>query len=232
MISDIFSSFDPTNIISSSYLRGLFTWIISLFIWVTFIIPLWAPHSLMIVLFNLLKTYIYNQTKRTIGGNITSFPLTITRLFILLIIINITGLIPYVFRQTTHLVFTLSLAAPIWLSLIISAIFKSPLAWLSRLLPEGAPSPLNPFLSLVESLSIATRPITLSIRIVANISAGHIVLCLLGIYVAASWFTLSWLLLLLILIQIGYIIFEIGVAVVQSYIFCLLLSLYSNDHPS
>jgi F-type H+-transporting ATPase subunit a len=97
-------------------------------------------------------------------------------------------------------------------------------------LPGGAPGWLNPFLVLVESVRIFVRPITISVRLVANMRAGHVVLCLIGIY-CVCYFFLSWYLFLIILVvQISYIMFELGIGGIQSYIFRLLMSLYADDH--
>jgi len=74
------------------------------------------------------------------------------------------------------------------------------------------------------------RPITLSVRLVANMSAGHIVLRLIGIYRSSYLFINSLSFLVLLFIQVGYIIFEVGICLIQAYIFCLLLTLYADDH--
>lgn len=119
-----------------------------------------------------------------------------------------------------------------WLSLIISGASYYPSAFLAGLLPGGAPSWLNPFLVLIETTSIGVRPITLSFRLAANIRAGHIVLALIGIYAASALFVSLSASILLLSIQTLYILFELGICIIQAYIFCLLLSLYSDDHPS
>ena len=96
----------------------------------------------------------------------------------------------------------------------------------------GAPAPLNPFLVLIETVSILVRPITLSVRLIANISAGHIVLTLVGNYMTASLFIGgAFSIALLLSIQILYSVFEFGIGVIQAYIFCLLITLYSDEHP-
>jgi ATP synthase subunit 6 len=75
------------------------------------------------------------------------------------------------------------------------------------------------------------RPITLSFRLAANIRAGHIVIGLLGIYASSAFFVSSSSFITLMLIQIFYFIFEIGISLIQAFIFCLLITLYSDDHP-
>ena len=76
------------------------------------------------------------------------------------------------------------------------------------------------------------RPLTLSFRLAANMTAGHIVLGLIGIYMASAMLTLSKRILILIPLGIGYILFEFGICLIQAYIFCLLITLYRDDHAA
>lgn len=155
------------------------------------------------------------------------------RLFFFLIILNLIGLVPYVFSLTRHLVFAFSLGFCLWLVLIISGVAFNPSSVVARLLPIGAPSALNPFLVLIETVRILVRSITLSVRLIANISAGHIVLTLVGNYLRIILFLERALSLsLLVRIQVFYTIFEFAIRLIQAYIFCLLLTLYSDEHPS
>jgi ATP synthase subunit 6 len=111
-------------------------------------------------------------------------------------------------------------------------VFFNPTSVIAGLLPMGAPAPLNPFLVVIETVSILVRPVTLSVRLTANISAGHIVLTLIGNYLTARFFLSSvFSILLLALIQVFYTIFEFGISLIQAYIFCLLITLYSDEHP-
>nr|QGA73888.1 ATPase subunit 6 [Marenzelleria neglecta] len=173
------------------------------------------------------------QANRTFATNLKGFASILSALFILIISLNLMGVLPYVFSTTSHLLFSLSLGFPIWASMIISGIVSSPSSAAAHLLPAGAPSWLNPFLVLVETLSILVRPVTLCFRLAANLSAGHVVIGLVGSYLSnaiLSCNTISWILLMSV--QTGYTMFEFGVSLIQAYIFCLLLSLYSDDHPS
>nr|YP_009250798.1 ATP synthase F0 subunit 6 [Namalycastis abiuma]AMY15501.1 ATP synthase F0 subunit 6 [Namalycastis abiuma] len=193
----------------------------------TWIIPSnhkWSVYSLM----SMMNT----QSDRTSGRHLKGFNHTIVTLFTLIIMINAMGLLPYVFSFSSHLLFTLTFGLPLWLSLICSAVMYDTKSWIASLLPGGAPDWLNPFLVVIETISITVRPLTLSFRLAANMSAGHIVLSLIGAYAAAAAITNMPVFILLILTQIMYIIFEMGICLIQAYIFCLLLSLYSDDHPS
>lgn len=95
--------------------------------------------------------------------------------------------------------------------------------------PSGAPLGLAPFLVLIETVRILIRPLTLTVRLMANIRAGHIVLGLLANRLTVL--TGHILILPLALLNVGYMLFEFFVCVIQAYIFSLLISLYHAEHP-
>ena len=230
MITDIFSSFDPyISHIYSGYSPLLF-WIITSTSIILIYSTLWVSQTPVQKIITMASIIMFEQTKRRFGYNLKGYALIITPLFVILISINIIGLLPYAFRYSRHLVFTLTIGLPLWLALILSRFIYRPTSFAASLLPSGAPDWLNPFLVQIETIRISVRPITLSFRLAANIRAGHIVLALIGIYTATALFISSKTFLILISIQIGYLLFEAGICVIQAYIFCLLLTLYSNDH--
>lgn len=231
MIIDIFSSFDPGTY-SVFNLYSILIWLISIIFLTLNHSTFWINPTRLFWLNHSFHSIINEQASRTLGGSIKGFSSIISALFFLLIISNLLGLTPYTFRITSHLIFSLSFGLPLWLSLIISRVQFSPSSFIAHLLPAGAPDWLNPFLVLVETVRTIVRPLTLSIRLIANIRAGHVVLTLLGIYTAASLFAPSYSLVLLLLIQRFYVLFEVAICFIQAYIFCLLLTLYSDDHPS
>nr|ALS46249.1 ATP synthase F0 subunit 6 [Glycera unicornis] len=188
-----------------------------------------TPSSIIWLLSHPLET-MYLQSIRSSGLHLKGLSSAITPLFPMIIMINFMGLLPYTFSFSSHLIFTLTLGLPLWLSLIISSATHSPKSFAAALLPGGAPDWLNPFLVLIETISTLVRPITLSVRLAANMSAGHIVLGLIGIYTSAAMFSSLLATLALISTQILYILFEMGICLIQAYIFCLLLTLYADDH--
>lgn len=228
MIIDIFASFDPHNYLGISP---------SLLIWVTplifvYIIPssVWVNSTPRFFLTSTIFRTINNQVNTTSAKNLKSTHLITTALFIRIIIVNFYGLIPYSFSTTTHLSFTLVLALPLWLGIIISSVAKSPYNTVATLLPGGAPTWLNPFLVIIETIRMRVRPLTLAFRLAANIRAGHIVLTLIGIYLSSALFNRLIGAVSLSLFAAFYTAFEIGICLVQAFIFCLLITLYSNDH--
>ena len=219
---DIFSSFDDHN--STIFSAHLITWIISL--WSLFFVnsSYWINPSNLTTIISLPKQTINIQATRSYRINLGGFRLLVSSLFITIINFNILGLIPYVFRTTRHLAITFSLALPLWFSLIISSYSNNPYSSLAFILPLGTPTFLIPFLPIIETLRILVRPITLSIRLAANIRAGHIILTLIGDYLTITILTSNYMVTrLVILIQIGYFIFEIGIGIIQGYIFSLLI---------
>nr|YP_009582090.1 ATP synthase F0 subunit 6 [Nassarius sinarum]QBK82113.1 ATP synthase F0 subunit 6 [Nassarius sinarum] len=230
MLVDIFSSFDDNNQVFMSLY--VLMWIFSLITIVLFSSSYWVMSPRWLSIVSVFKDTASSQVFRSFGINMGGFVNIITGLFLFLILMNMSGLIPYVFSPTSHLAVSLSLGLPLWLTLIVSAIFYNPSSVVAGLLPMGAPAPLNPFLVIIETVSIMVRPITLSVRLTANMSAGHIVLTLIGNYLTASFFLSSvFSMLLLLSIQVLYTIFEFGISLIQAYIFCLLITLYSDEHP-
>nr|YP_009868675.1 ATP synthase F0 subunit 6 [Nassarius glans]QKI31798.1 ATP synthase F0 subunit 6 [Nassarius glans] len=230
MLVDIFSSFDDNNQVFMSLY--VLMWLFSLVTIVLFSSFYWVMSPRWLSVVSIFKDTASSQVFRSFGINMGGFVNIITGLFLFLILMNMSGLIPYVFSPTSHLAVSLSLGLPLWLTLIVSAIFYNPSSVVAGLLPMGAPAPLNPFLVIIETVSIMVRPITLSVRLTANMSAGHIVLTLIGNYLTASFFLSSvFSMLLLLSIQVLYTIFEFGISLIQAYIFCLLITLYSDEHP-
>lgn len=230
MLTDIFSAFDPGTRSIFIALPSPFFWLINLLLLSIVFSSFWVQPSHIFFLLSYPKEIINSQVRRTHGTHLKGFRTIITALFITIIIINLAGLLPYVFRTSRHLYFTLALGLPLWIALIISSFSNSPSQFTAGLLPGGAPDWLNPFLVLIETTSIIIRPITLSFRLVANIRAGHILLGLIGIYASAAIFSSIKAFSFLIALQTFYTLFEMAICLIQAYIFCLLLSLYADDH--
>nr|UVI60488.1 ATP synthase F0 subunit 6 [Haliotis sp. 1 KW-2022]UVI60514.1 ATP synthase F0 subunit 6 [Haliotis sp. 1 KW-2022]UVI60527.1 ATP synthase F0 subunit 6 [Haliotis sp. 1 KW-2022] len=229
MMADIFSSFDDHNSVFMS--MYVLMWLCSLLVLLTFNMSIWTNTNRFNYLLSVPKSIISSQVTRSFGLKLGGFTNFMAALFSSLLILNLLGLVPYVFSNTSHLAMTLSLSLPLWMSLIISSAILNPSSTAAGLLPAGAPALLNPFLVLVETVSILVRPITLSIRLAANMSAGHIVLGLISTYLCSAIFIYPKVTLLtLMVIQTFYFMFEIGVSLIQAYIFSLLITLYSDDH--
>ena len=147
-------------------------------------------------------------------------------IFFFIIFSNFIGLIPYIFTSTRHLSITLVLALPIWLGTILFSIVFQYNNLLAHLVPLGTPAFLIPIIVIIETVRNIIRPITLSIRLAANIVAGHLLLTLLG----SQGPGVSFLVLLILIVSlILLLILEVAVACIQSYVFTILSSLYLNE---
>nr|AAX94009.1 ATP synthase F0 subunit 6 [Tringa solitaria] len=156
--------------------------------------------------------------------------LILTSLMMFLLLINLLGLLPYTFTPTTQLSMNMALAFPLWLATLLTGLRNQPSVSLGHLLPEGTPTPLIPALILIETTSLLIRPLALGVRLTANLTAGHLLIqlistattALLPLIPAVSILTASILLLLTLL--------EMAVAMIQAYVFVLLLSLYLQEN--
>ena len=228
MLRDIFSSFDEQH---GNMVPYLVIWFFSVFCVMVFFSVFWVGFFRWMNLFFVVVDYIWSQLLRRLGGRLRGFRFFVCSFFFFFIFCNFLGLVPYVFRNTRHLIVTFSIGVPLWLSLLLSRLLWRPSGFFSHFLPSGAPSFLNPFLVLVETISVSVRPITLSVRLAANIGAGHIVIGLVGTYFRGSFFLDSFAsFVLLFFVERFYFIFEFGICLVQAYIFSLLLVLYSDEH--
>jgi len=229
MIPDIFSSFDPfifNTLVPSNRTFLCINMLLILSIQSSF----WVTGSRNSSLTNEIIQLIFTQLSRTNTTHLKGLRSLVSAIFISIILINLFGLIPYIFSTSSHLIFTLTIGLPVWLRIVLSSFTKSFKASVAHFLPDGAPDWLNPFLVLIETTRIIVRPLTLSFRLAANISAGHIVLSLVGIYCASALFSSNLRSVLLLSVSMGYLLFEVAICAIQAYIFCLLLSLYSDDH--
>ena len=230
MIVDIFSSFDPATLYIYTISSTIF-WLVSIVIFSSMFTSLWPMTSSFITPLYSSVELINTQSQRSFFLYIKGGRHLIASLFILIIFLNIVGLFPYVFRVTGHLLLTLRFGLPLWLGILLRGAAWNTKEFIAHFLPSGAPDWLNPFLVLIEAVRISVRFITLSFRLGANITAGHIVLGLIGVYCTAAIFSSLPSLILIMFTQSFFTLFEIGVALIQAYIFCLLLTLYSDDHP-
>nr|QUJ18386.1 ATP synthase protein 6 [Amphiprion polymnus] len=154
----------------------------------------------------------------------------LTSLMIFLITINMLGLLPYTFTPTTQLSMNMAFAVPLWLATVIIGMRNQPTHALAHLLPEGTPTPLIPILIMIETISLFIRPLALGVRLTANLTAGHLLiqliataaLVLLPLMPTVAILTGALLLMLTLL--------EVAVAMIQAYVFVLLLSLYLHEN--
>nr|AFU75897.1 ATPase subunit 6 [Icterus northropi]AFU75899.1 ATPase subunit 6 [Icterus northropi]AFU75902.1 ATPase subunit 6 [Icterus northropi]AFU75904.1 ATPase subunit 6 [Icterus northropi]AFU75906.1 ATPase subunit 6 [Icterus northropi] len=156
--------------------------------------------------------------------------LILTSLMIFLLLINLLGLLPYTFTPTTQLSMNLALAFPLWLATLLTGLRNQPSISLGHLLPEGTPTPLIPALILIETTSLLIRPLALGVRLTANLTAGHLLIQLISTATMTLFSTMPAVSLLTFLILFLLTILEVAVAMIQAYVFVLLLSLYLQEN--
>lgn len=159
------------------------------------------------------------------------FPFIFT-LFVFILMGNIMGLLPWSFTYTSHLAVTGALALTIFVMVFSFGFFYHGLKFLSLFIPSGAPLWLMPFIVPLELISFFVRPLTLSIRLFANMMAGHIMLKVVaGFAVAAASLGAGGIMLGVfpVAINIMLLAFECLVAVIQAYVFAILSCVYLKD---
>nr|AID57274.1 ATP synthase F0 subunit 6 [Eremias multiocellata] len=153
-----------------------------------------------------------------------------TTLMLLLVSLNTLGLLPYTFTPTTQLSMNMALALPTWLMTVLVGLRNQPTASLGHLLPEGTPTPLIPMLVVIESASLLIRPIALGVRLTANLTAGHLLMQLISSATLATATTLTTASSMALITLILLLCLEMAVALIQAYVFTLLLTLYLQEN--
>nr|AAY62412.1 ATP synthase F0 subunit 6 [Testudo graeca] len=154
----------------------------------------------------------------------------LTSLMILLLTINLLGLLPYTFTPTTQLSMNMGLAIPMWMATVLTGFRNQLTTSLGHLLPEGTPTPLAPILIMIETISLFIRPMALGVRLTANLTAGHLLIQLISISLLTLLKTMTTLSVLTMTILLLLTILELAVAMIQAYVFVLLLSLYLQEN--
>nr|ATD83108.1 ATPase subunit 6 [Piculus flavigula] len=173
---------------------------------------------------------ITKQLMTPLNKNGHKWALILTSLMILLLSINLLGLLPYTFTPTTQLSMNMALAFPLWLATLLTGLRNQPSASLGHLLPEGTPTPLIPALILIETTSLLIRPLALGVRLTANLTAGHLLIQLISTATAALLSIMPAISILTSIVLLLLTILEVAVAMIQAYVFVLLLSLYLQEN--
>nr|YP_009178455.1 ATP synthase F0 subunit 6 [Lynx canadensis]AAU00416.1 ATP synthase F0 subunit 6 [Lynx canadensis]AKE36239.1 ATP synthase F0 subunit 6 [Lynx canadensis] len=143
---------------------------------------------------------------------------------------NLLGLLPHSFTPTTQLSMNLGMAIPLWAGTVITGFRHKTKASLAHFLPQGTPIPLIPMLVIIETISLFIQPVALAVRLTANITAGHLLMHLIGGATLALTNISTSVALITFIILILLTILEFAVALIQAYVFTLLVSLYLHDN--
>nr|YP_010502918.1 ATP synthase F0 subunit 6 [Nephotettix virescens]UXD78695.1 ATP synthase F0 subunit 6 [Nephotettix virescens] len=216
MMMNLFSVFDPaTGNMSLNWL--------SMMLMIFMPQPFWNLHSkiinLMVLVMKALSKEVIMHTKKKEPS------IMLVSMFMLILINNLMGLTPYVFTASAHLVFSMSFALSMWLSMMLYGWIYKYNEMFIHLVPIGTPSFLMPFMVLIETISNFIRPGSLAVRLSANMIAGHLLMSLLGNNLCSN---LTMMMLMMWLFAI-LMLFEVAVAFIQAYVFMTLTTLYYSE---
>lgn len=221
-MSNLFSAFDPQALFNIPL-----NWLSSLGV-IMFLPPLfWVRRGQFTTFLTLVMKILISEFRSILANSSAPGILLIpVRLLTVIALNNSLGLTPYTFTASRHLTFTVAIALPLWLGHIQLAWRTTPIPLLAHLVPLGTPAALLPLMVLIEITRSMIRPITLSVRLTANMAAGHLLLGLLANAAPlSSWIILSGVIAALITLSI----LERAVRFIQAYVFRVLSTLYVNE---
>nr|YP_010032417.1 ATP synthase F0 subunit 6 [Cicadetta abscondita]QOW07742.1 ATP synthase F0 subunit 6 [Cicadetta abscondita] len=219
MMTNLFSSFDP----STGFLS--LNWLSSMILLLLIPMSYWYTPNRFIILYNKILMSLNNELNMLMNYKSLGSPLMFLSLFMFILLNNLLGLLPYIFTSSSHLVFTMSLALPLWLSLMLYGFIYNMNHMFCHLVPLGTPNILMPFMVIIESISNLIRPGSLAVRLTANMIAGHLLMTLLG----NSSMNYELYSMIIIFFQILLMLFELSVCIIQSYVFMVLSTLYYSE---
>nr|WNH18609.1 ATP synthase F0 subunit 6 [Chilomycterus antennatus] len=191
--------------------------------------PRWLSNRLL-TLQNWFIGRFTSQLFLPLGAPGHKWALILTSLMLFLITLNMLGLLPYTFTPTTQLSLNMAFAVPLWLATVIIGMRNQPTIALGHLLPEGTPTPLIPVLIIIETISLFIRPIALGVRLTANLTAGHLLIQLIATAAFVLLPLMPTVALLTTTLLFLLTLLEVAVAMIQAYVFVLLLSLYLQEN--
>lgn len=221
MIINLFSVFDP-----SSYWGLSLNWIIVFLVLLIFPGKYYFINSGIYLIFKLLFMRIRKVFCEVSFPNYVALNFVCVVTFLYLIIRNLIGLFPFVFTRTAHPIVTLGLGVVFWISFFLIGWIKKFKFRAAHLVPNGSPILLAPLIVLIERVRHLIRPFTLSVRLAANIMAGHLIIGLLSRIRIVNLIRFS----VSIFLQRILLLLEFGVAIIQGFVFRILLLLYALEY--
>jgi F-type H+-transporting ATPase subunit a len=157
-------------------------------------------------------------------------------IFMLIAVSNIIGIIPYTFTISSHIIVTAALALTVFVTVLVYGFYKNGLKFFKLFVPSGVPVVILPLVVAIEIISFLSRPVSHSVRLFANMLAGHITLKVFASFVTmlGAFGFVGWLgALLPLALVVALTALELLVAFLQAYVFAILTCIYLNDaiHP-
>nr|DAC76770.1 TPA_asm: ATP synthase F0 subunit 6 [Pseudomyrmex ferrugineus] len=221
MMMNLFSVFDP---VTSSFLS--LNWLSMSMFFMLIPMMFWIIPSRYFMVWETITSFIFKEFKSLIQYSFSNIILFYS-LFAYILINNFMGLFPYIFTCSSHMSFSVSISLSMWVGIMMYSLVNFFNETMAHLTPMGTPSILMPFMVVIESISLVIRPLTLAVRLSANMIAGHLLLSLLG----STGSKISFIITMMIMImgQILLFILEMSVAIIQAYVFSILSVLYSSE---
>jgi F-type H+-transporting ATPase subunit a len=170
--------------------------------------------------------FIASTIKETAGDEGKKYMPFVFTIFMFVLMCNLLGMLPYSFTVTSHIIVTFVLALLVFLIINIIAFARHGFHFFSLFLPEGTPWWIAPLMIVIEVFTYLARPITLSIRLAANMVAGHVLIKVIAGFAVAMGLLWAWLPVSFVIVLTGL---EIFVAILQAYVFTILTCVYLND---
>ncbi len=170
--------------------------------------------------------FVHGIADENVGHNAKRYVPYLFALFLFVLFCNLLGMIPFSFTATSHIIVTFGVAALVFITItLIGLVHQGPVKFFAHFIPEGLPKLIIPVVFLIEFISFLSRPISLSIRLAANMMAGHTLLKVIAAFVVPlGLFGFAPVAFLTLLTG-----FEIFIAILQAYIFTLLTSMYLGE---
>jgi F-type H+-transporting ATPase subunit a len=170
--------------------------------------------------------FVSNLLKENVGNEGRAYFPFIFSLFMFILFCNLFGLLPGAFTVTSHIIVTVAMALFVFVGVTIIGIVRHGLHFFTYFVPQGAPVWLIPIMIPIEILSYFIRPMSLSVRLFANMVAGHVMLAVVGGFVFAMGVWFGWIPLAFVTVLFGL---ELLIACLQAYVFTILTCIYLHD---
>ena len=229
-MTSYFDHFLVTKIVSSYITDSFLILVCVIVMWMIISINQYIIPSKFQSVMEIVIEHWKNVIKENLGRTSIYYLLPLVSLFMFILGINLLGFFLYTFPPTTHITLTFGMAFGVWISVMFLGFYKFRSQFFSMFMPSGAPLGMSPFLVIIEILSNISRPIALGMRLAANLTAGHILLAILsdfGCKMLLYSFGIANLFPIFIIVFMTGL--EVGVLVIQAYVFCLLSLIYLKD---
>nr|YP_002970713.1 ATP synthase F0 subunit 6 [Enithares tibialis]ACJ69539.1 ATP synthase F0 subunit 6 [Enithares tibialis] len=220
MMTNLFSTFDPSTSINFSM-----NWMSTMIGMMLLPTSFWILPNRYTMMMNMLYKKMHEEFKMLMKSS-KGFTIMFMGMFMFILTNNMMGLLPYIFTSSSHMTFTLTMALPMWVSLMLFGWANKTQSMFAHLIPIGTPPILMPFMVMIETISNLIRPGSLAVRLTANMIAGHLLMSLLG----NNLETASLIIIpILMMVQMLLMMFETAVALIQAYVFSVLSTLYTSE---